>query len=223
MSALGVRAALIGIGAFCMAWVGACAPAGTPVPTPDPTVDGGSLTRTVYLVRSRLHTGIVMARDALPSSHLPEAADFPDAPFLEFGWGDRDYYPDPNPTVGMGLSALMTPTEAVMKIGARGPPPFAGADDLLSLPVSDGEFGRIAEAIDASFDRPDGGRAEPIPGGRRGGRNFYPAHGRFQMFNTCNNWLARVLAAAGLDVSTTGAMTGAELMLRVRALPRVTE
>lgn len=219
MKTRSARAILIGIGVVCVAWVAACAPAGPPAP--GPAVDGGDPTQTVYLVRNRLHTGIVMAREAPVLSLLAEAADFPDAPYLEFGWGDRDYYPDPDPTAGMGLSALMTPTDSVVKIAGRGPPPFTGADDWLSLPVSEAEFERIVEAIDASFDRTDGGRAEPIPGGRQGSRNFYPAHGRFHLLNTCNNWVARALAGAGIEVSATGAMTGAELMRRVRELPRV--
>jgi hypothetical protein len=28
----------------------------------------------------------------LPRAILPEVVDFPDADYLEFGWGDRDYY-----------------------------------------------------------------------------------------------------------------------------------
>jgi uncharacterized protein (TIGR02117 family) len=204
--------------AGCVTLGAACAPAEI---SPPRALADGELTHTIYVLRSNLHTGIVVARDALPPERVPEAADFPDAAYLEFGWGDRDYYPDPDPSVGMGMSALLTPTDAVMKIGGRGPPPFAGIDDLLSLPVTATELERIVEAIDASFDRLDGDRAEPVPGGRQGWRNFYPAHGRFHLFNTCNNWLARALAEAGLELSTSGAMTGAALMRRVRALPRV--
>ena len=57
-------------------------------------------------------SGIVIARATLPTGAVPEAADFPDAPYLEFGWGDAEYYPAPRPTLGMALRAALETGEA---------------------------------------------------------------------------------------------------------------
>jgi hypothetical protein len=51
------------------------------------------------------------------------------------------------------------------------------------------------------------------------GAYFYPAHGGFHLFNTCNTWAARALSEAGLDISAGGVMTADDLMSRVRDLP----
>jgi hypothetical protein len=49
--------------------------------------------------RSRVHRGAPLAqcrgsaaRDTCAYEILPDVADFHDADYLEFGWGDRDYY-----------------------------------------------------------------------------------------------------------------------------------
>jgi hypothetical protein len=35
----------------------------------------------------------VLARADVPESVIPEIADFPQARFFEFGWGDAEFYP----------------------------------------------------------------------------------------------------------------------------------
>ena len=97
-------------GLTCAGWLVACAP------TPQPLlVDEGEPVHTIYVFSNGWHTSIVLSRDALPPGPIPEAADFPEAAFLEFGWGDREYYPSPRPTMGMALAAALTPTPAVLR------------------------------------------------------------------------------------------------------------
>ena len=47
---------------------------------------------------------------------MPETADFPEARFFEFGWGDAAYYPAREATLGMALSAALVPTPAVVHV-----------------------------------------------------------------------------------------------------------
>ncbi len=51
---------------------------------------------------------------------------------------------------------------------------------------------RLIAQIDNSFDRPEGGRGETVARGLYQDSWFYPAHGRFHLFNTCNTWTARI-------------------------------
>jgi hypothetical protein len=96
-----------------------------------------------------------------------------------------------------------------------------GDVDTVAVPLSEAGYARLTHEIAAAFDRSGEIAAEPLP--RRGQQGaFYPAHGAFHLFNTCNSWVARRLAAAGVPLSPTGIATADTLMARVRAaLPRV--
>jgi uncharacterized protein (TIGR02117 family) len=203
----------------CAGWLAACAPVAAPI-----APEEGDAVHTVYVVSYGWHTGVVIPRsDLLPTGRVPEAADFPDAAFLEFGWGDREYYPSPRPTIGMALAALLKPTPAVMHLAGLSLPPqqtYPKAE-VLALPLTATALHRLIAGIDATFKRPEGGRVEAITRGLYHDSYFYPAHGRFHLFNTCNTWTARMLEAAGLGLSSSGVITADDLMRRLRALPGV--
>ncbi|MGH8525150.1 MAG: DUF2459 domain-containing protein, partial [Gammaproteobacteria bacterium] len=55
--------------------------------------------------------------------------------------------------------------------------------------------------IDESFARLGTGAAAPLGRGLYGNSRFYPARGKFHLFNTCNTWAARALGAAGYSIS----------------------
>ncbi len=186
--------------------------------------DEGEPAHIVYIVSNGWHTGIILDRRDLPPDVVPEAEDFPAALYLEFGWGDREYYPTPRPTVGMALAAALTPTPAVMHLAGLAQPPRRQYPlaELLAIPLTAPALDRLASGIAADFERPEGGRAETIAPGLYRDSLFYPAHGSFHLFNTCNTWTARQLAAAGLALSPSGVVTADELMKRLRALPGVT-
>jgi uncharacterized protein (TIGR02117 family) len=199
----------------CAAWAVACTPA------PSPPVDKGEGGATVYVVRYGWHAGIVIARDDLPQDRLPEADDFPQAPFLEFGWGDREYYPALEPTPSMALKAAFASSAATMRLRGLNRPPSADAPDVevVGLSLTGAELDRLATEIAADFDRPDGSRAAVIARHAPSASNFYPAHGQFHLFNNCNTWVATKLAAAGLPLSPSGVVTAGDLMARLQNLP----
>ena len=73
-------------------------PGCTGVPAIPPSGDillpsSNSSERNVSVVSNWFHTALVVARGDLPARHIPELADFPDARFLEFSWGDAEYFP----------------------------------------------------------------------------------------------------------------------------------
>ena len=86
--------------ALCAALLTTCETAPPPI-APD---DEGPRTRVIQVASNGWHTAIVVPAPALAATGLlPEAADFPGAGFLEFGWGDRVYYPAEEKTIGMTL------------------------------------------------------------------------------------------------------------------------
>lgn len=168
------------------------------------------------------HSGIAVARDDLPPAAVPEAADFPAAAWFEFGWGDAEYYPAPDPSIGMALRAALQPSPAVVHlIGLPDAPEAVFADrEAVRLALSRPALSRLIAHIAASFDRGGAPRAAPGPSGLYPFSRFYPATGRFHLFNNCNTWTARALAAAGLSMAPDSVVTAEDLMRQVRPLRR---
>ena len=73
-------------------------------------------------------------------------------------------------------------------------------------------------AIAGAFERQAGPRAKPVSRGLYPHSHFYDAHGAFHLLNTCNTRVARMLRAGGLDISPAGIVTGADMMVRLRAV-----
>ena len=191
--------------------------------TVPPIRDTGLHTRLIHVTSNGWHTAIVVPAPALVTTGaIPELEDFSGAAFLEFGWGDRTYFPSNKKTLGMTLAAVLAPTPAVMHVaGHRAPPKDDTWYDLISVELSEEGFRRLARTLAAEFERPVDGRAEPISRGLYPNSHFYRAHGDFHLFNTCNTWTARMLSASGVALSPSGIVTADKLMNRLRAAPGV--
>ena len=187
--------------------------------TVPPIKDAGPHTRLIHVTSNGWHTAIVVPAPALVTTGaIPELEDFSGAAFLEFGWGDRTYYPANKKTLGMTLTAVLVPTPAVMHLaGHQAPPRDDTGYDLISVELTEDGFRRLAKTLAAEFERPPGGRAEPISRGIYPRSHFYGAHGDFHLFNTCNTWTARMLSASGVALSPSGIVMADKLMTRLRA------
>jgi uncharacterized protein (TIGR02117 family) len=178
-------------------------------------------TKTIFVTSNGWHSGIVVARADLPPGAIPERADFPNAVYLEFGWGDMEYYPAPKKTLGMTLGAAFPGPAVVHVVGLHGHPrEMFPASEVVAVRLSSDAFRRLVHYLDGTFLRRGAARAAPSAKGLYPSSLFYPATGRFHLFNTCNTWTARGLAAAGLPVQPSGVQRAEELMVQVRALAR---
>ncbi len=172
----------------------------------------------VYVTSNGWHTGIVVARALLPADAIPEAADFPDAPYLSFGWGDAAYYPAPRPTFAMTLRAALQPTPAVVHMAGlpAHPREVFPTGEVIELQVSTEGFRNLVAYLDGSFARDDRERTRSITPGLYSFSLFYRAKGKFHLFNTCNTWTARGLKLAGLPIRVSGTLRAEDLMVQVR-------
>ncbi len=194
-----------------------CAP---PALAPPPIQIYLGTKNVIFVTSNGWHSGIIVAKADLPPNRIPETADFREARFIEFGWGDADFYPAKQVTLGMTLRAAFVPTPAVVHVVGRRAEParsFPKAE-VVSLPIDDKNFGRLVDFIDASFERAGAARAAATGPGLYATSRFYPAKGSFHLFNTCNTWTARALAVAGFDVGASGTYRAEALMQQVRAL-----
>ena len=143
---------------------------------------------------------------------------------LEIGWGDEAFYRSA-PTIGavtipLALRALFRPGNAsvVHVVGLNAAPATVFAkSELVALRVSDDGFARLLEKLDASFARTGHDEVRPDLGaGLYGPSLFYRAVGTFHVFNVCNQWIARLLDAAGVPTSPVLAMVPPGLLLDLR-------
>ena len=202
--------------ALCALWLATCETA-----PPPPADNDAPRTRIIQVASNGWHTAIVVPAPALADTGLlPEAEDYPDAAFLEFGWGDRVYYPAKERTIGMTLAAALVPTPAVMHMAGLAAAPRDGSNagrEVVTVPLTEAGFLNLVEALAAEFERPAAGRAASVARGLYPGSRFYNARGEFHLFNTCNTWTAHMLHAAGVALSPSGIVTADGLMARLRA------
>lgn len=181
--------------------------------------DTGPRTYTVVIVNDGWHTSIVIPRtELIATGMLPEIEDFPGASFLEFGWGDRAYFPAEEETLGMALEAALTPTQAIIHVAALpwAPDLIYTEAEVLQVHLTQDGFRLMVRSIASYFERPIGRPATPVLPGFYPESRFYNAHGTFHLFNTCNTWTARMLRAGGVNLSPAGIVTAEDLMLRLR-------
>ena len=219
------RATIAGLLGFAVA---ACSSSPTPSASLRPVSAVGSsdglATQQIYVTNIGWHTGIAVPRAAVVASgRIPEIAAFSDVVYIEFGWGDRDYYTSADPTIFQALAAGFARTPSVLHLIGMPVPPqrFYAQVDVLTVPVTDVMLGRLLAYIDAEFDRQGAESAAPLPSALVRGAFFYPAKSEFHLFNTCNTWVARTLAEAGVDMSPRGVITADDLMDRLAAIPGV--
>ena len=109
----------------------------------------------VYVVRRGHHTGVAVAVADWPNRNWPVLTSFPQARYLEFGWGDAAYYQAPDPSLGVTIAAVFWPTPTVMEVVPWQAVAETTEDsETVVLHVSDAELQAIAESIDDSFVQP---------------------------------------------------------------------
>jgi uncharacterized protein (TIGR02117 family) len=166
--------------------------------------------RVVYVVRRAHHSGLAVATADWPNRGWPVLTSFPQARYLEFGWGDAAYYQAPDPSLGVTIAAVFWPTPTVMEV-IPWEVVAEGVEDseTVALRVSDAELQAIAKSIDDSFVQPikSTGNSYPVAKGRA---LFYDARGKFHTFRMCNRWTAERLQLAGCSVRPRLVMTASQ-------------
>jgi uncharacterized protein (TIGR02117 family) len=200
--------------------LGACA-----APQPNPVEpQGGGPSIAVYLVAHDKHSGIAIRRADIPAGLLPESRDFPDADYLEVGWGEREYYYGRDQGFIGTLRAAFAPNNrSVLHVaGVRGPlTANFPASEIIEVMLSRDGFERLARYIHDAYDRGGAPVVAPLGPGLYGDSRFYPARESFNLLRTCNVWTARGLRGAGLPIDDSITMEG--VMSQARAIGTVVQ
>jgi len=181
--------------------------------------------KTIYLVSHGWHAGIVLRRADIPDSIWPELGDFPDAQYLEVGWGDMDFYQTPDPHMGLILKAALLPTASVLQIVGfnRSVPAYFPYSEIIRIELSSASFEHLSSTIAASFATDEAGNTTSLGPGLYGNSRFYLSRETYHLFNTCNVWTARALRAAGLPITPATATKVESLMSQARKFGMVVQ
>ena len=173
---------------------------------------------SVYVATQDWHTGFILPTAELRSEMPFLAQRFGDAPYLEFGWGDKAYYQSRENTVWLAIQALFWPTDTVMHVVAvpMYPPVYFPESEMIEIKLSANEFQSLRNYIRHSFYYDEQGQVSVLKKGLYGDSQFYLAEGEFYMQNTCNKWTAKGLRSAGMDISLWFKQTQGSVMSYLR-------
>ncbi len=171
-------------------------------------------THTIYIVSHGWHTGIVLNKGDIPKSLIPEKTDFPNAEFLEIGWGDKGFYQASDITIPITLNALFLPSDSVMHVVG-----FSGdieiefpQSEIIQLALSNEGYHRMLKMIHNYFDRKGVDIAQILRKGLYGDSKFYSANEPYHMFFTCNNWTGKMLRSSGFPITNFYTTTAANVI-----------
>lgn len=171
--------------------------------------------RSIYVVRRAQHTGIIIrAADWPTPSFLTD--DFPKADYLEFGWGDAEYYQAEEETIWLALRAALWPSASVIHvIGLTAPlDKNAGAEAIVEVRISHAGLLELVDAINAEFaaQTPVGRELQSTPRPNR----FYNARRSFFFPRMCNWWTAERLKDAGCPIAAWSVITASRVLREAR-------
>ncbi|MGF1705470.1 TIGR02117 family protein [Enterovibrio baiacu] len=168
----------------------------------------------IFVVSHGWHTGFVVPLTSL-EQQLPELKSrFPNAPYIEIGWGDKGFYQAQEITTKITINAIFWPTESVLHVVAVPSNNITGYfpnSDVKLIKVTDDELKRLIRYISGSFARNDG-RIIIQKNGIYGDSQFYKGVGSYYVINTCNSWTAKGLQSMGMDISPKFTLTSGRVM-----------
>lgn len=179
---------------------------------------------TLYLIAGGWHTEIGLSREAASALSPQLMQAFPEARYLVFGWGERNYYTSAHPTSGAALRALL-PGPAVLLVVPLAVAPDAafGSGNVLALLVSQPGVARLARYLSLDIALDSEGMPRRVAAGPSPGSVFYESTGTYSAARTCNTWTAEALHVAGLPVSAAGVILASQVLNEARPLARAAE
>jgi uncharacterized protein (TIGR02117 family) len=202
------------VAAWTLVLVSSCALPSVVADEPGTAADS----HAVYVVEYGWHTGIVFRPPDLPDGSLPSFPGIAPASYLEVGWGEARYYPNPDPGTGSLLRAALWPTRSVVHVTPLqvAPPQAYRMRKQVQLTVSDAELVALATFVRKSLTVRDGA-ALPAADSWLEGSRFYRSPLRYHVFNNCNHWAAAALRAAGCNTHPRYTLTVDRVMRQARA------
>ncbi|WP_299485394.1 DUF2459 domain-containing protein [Acaryochloris sp. IP29b_bin.137] len=148
----------------------------------------------LYVVNWGFHTAIILEQ---PTGWRLGPHNHPQARYVEYGWGDKQFFMYSDTSISTTLAAGVLPTASVMYVRGRDQVPTA-KDQVRQLyyrQVTSQQLYDLIEALEQSFLRHNGKRVEPYPSVPAFVGQFYPGREYYVIWSDCNAWTVRHLQA----------------------------
>ena len=189
-----------------------------PVPAPNVPQPIGRDCVQLHLYSNGFHSDIGAPASIFPEDH-PFRRMYPDAQSFLIGWGDQAFYYSDGTDLLLGLDALIPPSPSVFHIAYNAGPASAylGPNDDTAVAVSQEGARRFVAFIDRFLVLDANGNPIKTSNGKYVGRSvFLRSRGSFHLLQVCNQWMARALRAAGVNVNARAAWLAGPLVRQVR-------
>jgi uncharacterized protein (TIGR02117 family) len=174
---------------------------------------------TIHIVSHGWHTGVVLSAEDLPKQ-ITRQPDFPSGIHLEFGWGDRDFYQNPDNNFWRTAKAALWPTESVIHVVSFSlkVKEYFSHSDLVQIDLTQTELDGMVEYILSSFKYDSSGAFIYVGDGLYGESRFYAGSRSYIFPKTCNVWTAACLQAAGMDITPMYYQRANKLMQKLKEM-----
>lgn len=189
-----------------------------PIPAPRVTAPSAGDCVELHLYSNGYHSDIGAPAGIFPEDH-PLRRLYPDAESFLIGWGDQRFYYSDGTDLWLGLDALIPPSPSVFHIAYNAGPSSAylSPNDDTAIAVSHEGAGRFVAFIDRFLVLDaDGAPVKTSDGKVIGRSSFLRSRGSFHLLQVCNQWMARALRAAGVNVNARAAWLAGPLIRQVR-------
>lgn len=181
------------------------------------SASGDEGARKIWFLSNGFHTAVAL-RAGESGAFLKSTNPDPQAKWILFGWGDRDYMMIPNRSLWITLKAVFWPTpSAIHVIAIRQVPQrvYRNSEviEMSLTPAQHRAFVRYLEEQFAGFERQN-----PVflgPGGTPMS-SYFLGNEKFYFPKMCNWWLATGFRKAGIPVKHAGAITAQGLTRQLR-------
>lgn len=175
----------------------------TTLPAPVNLTSAADSEKVIYLVKIRWHTGIIFKIDQVDTTVWKLIKDFKEYDYVDVGWGDEAFYQAPGFDLDLAIKALFTKTSSTLRVSGfnRSINSYLQNTDYAErLILSESEYHRLCVYIQAAYSLK---KNNPVILSEHfgGAVKFYKAVGYYDVFNTCNTWIAKGLNAAGIKIN----------------------
>lgn len=186
-------------------------------PPPAPPASAGDCV-TLHLWSNGYHSDLGIPASILPPDH-PLRRLYPNAQTLLIGWGEDAFYHSDGTNMWLGVDALIPPSPSVMHVvaGAEAGSVYLGPTSDVTLAVSREGGADLADFLRRALVLDAEGRPIVVsPGKVIGASVFLRARENFHLFNVCNQWMARALRTAGININWRDKWLGGPVVAEAR-------
>lgn len=204
------------MGPWLLSLLCACAaPGGAPGTSTASTCPEGE---TVYVINHGWHTGLAVSWPDIAGEKPDLERSMVEGQYLEFGWGDEDFYRAPEGTLALALQALFRSRGSVLYVVSlpSDPASYYRASEVVEIRVAHTGYRELLEYIAESFATDNEGNLQDLDSGPPARSRFYRARGNYSATNTCNTWVANALKTAGVPIADPNPVTSGDVMASLR-------